>query len=319
MSFAAPLVLLALLALPLLGIWYAAEQHRRTRAALAFASERLTASVAPRRPGWRRHAPQARVALALAALIVAAARPRHTVTVPVRAATVMFANDVSDSMQATDVRPSRLVAAKRAATSFLNVVTPGIAAGSVEFARHATVLQSPTTAHGLTRAALATLRPGGGGTAIGDALGLALGAITTAPKVGGRRPPGAIILISDGVSNFGSDPILAALQAHRDGVRIYTVSIGTAHGTVRLPRGGREVTSAVPVDPGELRQIAAVSHGQAFRAADAAAVQRIYARLAKRLGQRRVQRGLIVPVAGAGLLLLGAGLALSLAWFGRLT
>ena len=231
----------------------------------------------------------------------------------------MFANDVSNSMNATDVQPSRLVAAKRAATSFLNRVTPSIAAGSIEFARHAIVLQSPTTDHRLTRTAIAQLEPGGGGTAIGDALELALGAVTSAPKVGGKRPPGAIILISDGASNVGTNPILAALQAHKQHVRIYTVSIGTSRGTIQLKRAGHDVTSAVPVDPAELHQIATVSHGQAFRAADAAAVQRIYARLAKRLGQRRVPRGLETEFAAAGLVLLCGGLALSLTWFGRLT
>lgn len=319
MSFAAPLVLLALLVLPLLGVWYAAEQERRSRAALGFASTKLTPSVAPRRPGWRRHVPYALLALALAAMIIAAARPRRTATVPVKAATVVFANDVSDSMRSDDVQPSRLVAAKRAATNFLRLVTPAIAAGSVEFARHAIMLQSPTTEHSLTRVAIAQIKPGGGGTAIGDALELALGAITSAPKVGGKRPPGAIILISDGASNVGANPILAAQHAHQHSVRIYTVSIGTSRGTIQLKRGGRDVTSAVPVDPTELRQIAAVSHGQAFRATDAATVRRIYARLAERLGERRVNRGLIVEFAGAGLALLCGGLGLSLAWFGRLS
>jgi Ca-activated chloride channel family protein len=318
-SFAAPLVLLALLALLPLGFWYAVEQRRRGNAALAFATKPLTASVAPNRPGWRRHAPYVLMALALAALIVAAARPRHRVTVPVKAATVMFANDVSDSMKATDVKPSRLVAAKRAATSFMNAATAAIQAGSIEFARHATLLQSPTPDHRLTRAAIAQLQPGGGGTAIGDALELALGAIETAPKVDGRRPPGAVILISDGASNVGANPVAVAQDARRRHVKIYTVSVGTPHGTILFNRGGHDVTSAVPVDPTELREIAQTSGGEAFRAPNGATVKRIYTGLARRLGERHVQRGLVAEFAGAGLVLLCGGLATSLLWFGRLT
>jgi Ca-activated chloride channel family protein len=312
-SFAAPLVL------PLLGAWYLREQDRRVHAARAFATEPLTPSVAPHRPGWRRHVPYALFALALAALIVAAARPRHNVSVPVKGATVMFANDVSDSMQATDVKPSRLGAAKRAALSFVNAVSPSIELGSIEFARDPVLLQPPTSDHQLTRAAIAGLAPGGGGTAIGEAILTALRAIATAPKIDGKHPPGAVILISDGTSNVGVSPIAVARAASQRHVKIYTVSIGTAAGTIKLKRGGRDVTSAVPVNPTELAQIAATSGGQAFRAIDSAAAQTIYSHLAKRLGQRRVSRGLVAVFAGAGLVLLCAGLAVSLLWFGRLT
>jgi Ca-activated chloride channel family protein len=318
-SFAAPLVLLALLVLPLLGAWYLGEQDRRRRAAVAFATEPLTPSVAPHRPGWRRHVPYALFALALAALIFAAARPRHTVTVPVKGGTVMFANDVSDSMQATDVKPSRLGAAKRAALSFVNAVSPSIELGSIEFARTPVLLQPPTSDHRLTRTAIAQLKPGGGGTAIGEALLTALREIAAAPKIDGKHPPGAVILISDGTSNVGVSPIAVARAARQRHVKIYTVSIGTTAGTIKVKRGGRDVTSAVPVNPSELGQIAATSGGQAFRAADSAAAQTIYSHLAKRLGHRRANRGLVAVFAGAGLVLLCAGLAASLLWFGRLT
>jgi len=318
-SFAAPLVLLALLVLPLLGAWYLVEQDRRGRAALAFATKPLTPSVAPHRPGWRRHVPYALFALTLAALIVAAARPRHSVTVPVKGATVVFANDVSDSMQATDVKPSRLRAAKRAALSFVNVVSPSIALGSIEFARTPVLLQPPTTDHRLTREAIAQIKAGGGGTAMGEAVETALSAIAEAPKVDGKRPPGAVILISDGASNVGVSPVAVARAARQRHVKIYTISIGTPSGRISIKRGSHYVASAVPVDPTELRAIAATSGGQAFRAADSAAVQTIYSHLAKRLGQRRVSRGLVAVFAGAGLALLCAGLAVSLLWFGRLT
>jgi Ca-activated chloride channel family protein len=124
MSFAAPLVLLALLALPLLITWYTGQQRRRAVAASAFVTPALTASVVPRRPRWRRHVPMLVFALAIAALIAAAARPQRSVAVPVTNGAIMLADDVSSSMRATDVSPSRLAAAEAAAKRFLAKV-PG--------------------------------------------------------------------------------------------------------------------------------------------------------------------------------------------------
>jgi Ca-activated chloride channel family protein len=318
-SFAAPLVLLALLVVLALGVWYVAEQERRVRASRAFATELLAPSVAPHRPGWRRHVPYALLGLALIALIVAAAKPQRTVTEPVKSATVMFVNDVSNSMKSTDVRPSRLVAAKRAASSFLNDVTPTIEVGSIEFARHVVILQSPTTDHQLTRTALAQIKPGGGGTAMGDALETGLNAVEDAPKIDGKRPPAAMILISDGAANVGVNPVTVAREARKRHVPIDTVSIGTPNGTIQVEHGGRSVTSAVPVDPTELREIAAASGGHAYRAPDSATVKAIYTNLAKQIGERRVQRQLDALFAGIALALLAAGIAVSLLWFGRLT
>ncbi len=318
MSFAAPLVLIGLLAVPVLCAWYVAEQRRRERAALAFATEPLTASVAPKRPGWRRHLPAALMGLALVMLIVAAAQPRYRATVPIKGATVMLANDISNSMKATDVRPSRLVAAKRAATSFLNGVTSQIQVGSIQFARQPTLLQSPTRNHRLTAAAIAGLKPGGGGTAIGETLELGLAAIKGAPKIDGKRPPGAIVVISDGTSNVGVSPLAVAAEAKKQHVPVYTISIGTVHGTIQIKRDGHTVTAAVPVNPTELGQIAAESGGHAYRAADSATVRTIYDRLAKKLGETHVQRSLIGVAIGLGLVLMAAAGALSLLWFGRL-
>jgi Ca-activated chloride channel family protein len=318
-SFAAPLVLIGLLVVPALCAWYLDEQRRRGEAASAFASVPLRQSVAPRRPGWRRHLPIALLGLALAMLIVAAARPRHAVTVPVKGATVMLANDVSNSMKSTDVQPSRLVAAKRAATSFVNGVTSQIQVGSIEFARKPTLLQSPTTDHRQTAAAIAGLKPGGGGTAIGEALELALDAIKSAPRIAGKHAPGAIVLISDGASNVGVSPLLVAQEAKKRHVPIYTVSIGTAHGTIQIERGGHSVTTPVPVDPTELHEIAVESGGQPYRAADSATVHEIYERLAKKLGETHVQRSLTGFAIGIALALIALAGGLSLLWFGRLT
>lgn len=318
MSFAAPLVLLGLLAIPALVAWYALEQRQRSRAAAAFVTRPLTASVAPSAPGLRRHVPYAIAALALALLIVAAARPQHRVTVPVKGATVMLANDISDSMTSTDVQPTRLVAAQKAAITFTDKVPPSIAIGSIQFARRTTLLQSPTTDHQLVRTAIAGLKPGGGGTAMGQAIQTALAAIRTAPKVAGKRPPGAIVLLSDGGSNVGVDPVAAAQQAKQQHVKIYTVAIGTAGGTMLAHQDGRTVTTPVPVAPATLEQVAQTSGGRFFPAPDAARASAIYADLAVQLGHKRVEKGLIAIVAGAGLVVLLLAGAASLRWFGRL-
>jgi Ca-activated chloride channel family protein len=310
--------LLGLVALPALAVLYVLEQRRRAKAMSAFVATPLLASVAPRRPGWRRHAPYVLLALGLAALILAAARPRHAILKPVKGATVMLVNDISASMTATDVKPSRLGAAKRAATYFLSRVTTATQVGSIEFARRPVLLQSPSTDHALTRAAIASLKPGGGGTAMGNALGIALTQIRTAPKVDHKRPPGSVLLISDGAANIGVNPVMVAAQAKHQHVRIFTVSVGTANGVAKIPHRNGEVTTRVPVDPTELGQIAQASGGRAYRAPDSATLRTIYSALAKTLSHRRMQQQITGFVAGAGLLLVALGAGLSLLWFARL-
>jgi Ca-activated chloride channel homolog len=317
-SFAAPLVLLGLIALPAAAVVYVAEQRRRTRAMSAFVSSALLASVAPRRPGWRRHAPYALLGLGLLLLILAAARPQRGIERPLKGATVMLVNDTSASMTSTDVKPSRLGAAKRAATSFLTRVSPSTQVGSIAFARHVLLLQSPTTDHSLTRSAIAGIKPGGGGTAMGDALVVALHSISAAPKVNGKRPPGSVILISDGAANTGVNPVSVAAQAKHEKIRVFTISIGTAHGHAAIPHRTGSVQTAVPVDPTELGQIAAASGGRAYRAPNSATLSAIYTSLAKVLGHRRVQQLLTGFFAGAGLVLVALGAGLSLLWFARL-
>jgi len=317
MSFASPLVLLALLAIPLLIGWYIGQQRRRVRAASAFVAPALTASVAPRSPGWRRHGPMLMFVLALAVLIIAAARPQRSVAVPVTNGAIMLANDVSGSMRATDVAPSRLGAAERAAKRFLATIPSTVQVGLIEFARAPVVLQSPTTDHALTSAAFAQLRTSGG-TAIGEAILAAVQALRSVPLVAGKRPPGAIVMISDGGSNFGTDPLAAARQARALHIPIYTVAVGTPHGTIEFKLGHRTVTSAVPVSPQQLAQIASVSGGRAFTASDASGLTAVYTRLAADLGRKHVERQLTEGFAGGGLVLLLVGSALSLRWFGRL-
>ncbi len=317
MSFLDPAFLIALLAIPLLIKWYSSQQRGRAKAAAAFASPALSASVAPRRPRWRRHLPMLAFAVALAVLIIAAARPARTVAVPIDTASIMLANDTSGSMAAADVAPTRLAAAEKAASRFLTKVPDSVRVGLLEFNTRVTVLQSPTTDHALVTSALAQLRVTGG-TAIGDAIRTALRTLAHVPRQGGKRPPGAIVLLSDGASDVGSDPITAAQQAAAEHIPIYTVELGTPNGTVTEKRGNETVTVPVPPNPQQLAEIARVSHGQAFTATDANGLDTVYERLGAELGHKKVRHEMTASFAGGGLVLLLLGSAASLAWFGRL-
>jgi Ca-activated chloride channel family protein len=180
------------------------------------------------------------------------------------------------------------------------------------------VLQSPSTNHALTATALGQLPQTRGGTAVGVAIQTALHELASVPKVLGKRPPGAIVLISDGASNVGPGPIAVARQAAQQHIPIFTVSIGTPKGTIQIKRGSRTVTTPVPVSGEQLAQIAAASKGQAFKATDAAGVNKAYAHLAAHLGRKQVKQEITTSFAGAALVLLILGGALSLRWFGRL-
>ncbi|HUA47047.1 MAG TPA: VWA domain-containing protein [Solirubrobacteraceae bacterium] len=317
MSFVHPAVLIALVAIPFLVKWYAGHQRRRAQAASAFVTPALTASVSPRRPGWRRHVPMLAFLLALAVLIVAAARPQRTLAQTVDTGSIMLANDTSGSMAATDVAPSRLVAAERAANRFLASVPGSVRVGLLEFNTKVTLLQSPTTDHALVHSALAQLHVTGG-TAIGDALRTALRTLAAVPREGGKQPPAAIVLLSDGASDVGSDPLTAAQQAAAAHIPVYTVELGTPNGTVTEKRGTRTVTVPVPPNPQQLGEIARISHGEAFTATDAKGLDTVYERLGAELGHKKVKHDMTASFAGGGLALLLLGGVVSLAWFGRL-
>ena len=320
MSFGTPLILLALLVVPFAIARYLAGERARRKRAQAFASPRMMPSVAPAQPRWRRHVPLVLYGLALAILIIAAARPRATVAVPVEQATVMLVTDVSGSMESTDVKPSRLSAARDAAATFVKGVPSGVRIGVMAFNQHPRTLQPPTADRGAVNAALAQLASSGG-TATGDALDSALTVLQRQPGVNGRRPPAAIVLLSDGKSTQGKDPRAVAAAAARLRIPIYTVALGTSSGTIRVPRpggaGGFE-TRQVPPDPVTLRQVALASRGQAYSAEDADQLSTVYHRLGSQLGTRNAKREITAGFVGGAALLLAAAAALSLRWFGRL-
>ncbi|MGI8749563.1 MAG: VWA domain-containing protein [Thermoleophilaceae bacterium] len=317
MSFGAPIFLVALVAVALAAIAYlVAERHRR-RGEAAFAAPAVMPSVVRRRPGWRRHAPIALYGLALAGLVVALAQPQKTVAVPDGRAAVMLTTDQSSSMAATDVRPSRLAAARKAARRFLKDVPGEVKVGSVGFDDRVRQIESPRTARAPVRRAIDALAAGGG-TATGEAIAASLRSLGRARGPRGRYPA-AIVLLSDGFSTSGRDPIEAAREARRKGVRIYTVSVGTERGTIEVPRRrGGTITRRVPPDSASLREIARVTRARAYRAGDEVKLDAVYRDLGDRVDTRKEKRQVTSAFAGGALLLLGAGGAMSLAFFGRL-
>ena len=317
MSFASPWLLLGLLAIPLIVAGYVLSERRRRGQAAAFASAPVMPSVAPAQPGWRRHAPLALFALALTALLAALARPERSVAVPVEQASVVLATDHSGSMQATDVEPNRLIAAREAALTFLDKVPDDVRVGAVAFDHRARAISGPTTDRTRVRAGITTLRSTGG-TATGEALQTALAMLRTQKGADGKQVPAAIVLLSDGKSTHGREPLPVANEAKRLGIPIYTVALGTQQGTIPVPAaGGGTRAQPVPPDVETLRRIAEQSGGEAFSTADAEELATVYEKLGSKVAMREEQREMTAGFAGGALILLVAGTMLSLHWFRR--
>jgi Ca-activated chloride channel homolog len=318
MSFGQPLYLLALLLVPLGVVAYLRHERDRQAAAAAFAAPALQAAVVPRAPGWRRHAPIVAFALAMAVLILALAKPQATVAVAVERASIMLTTDFSGSMQATDVPPSRLQAARDAAFRFLDEVPAAVRVGLVAFNQSARLVESPTIDRAAVRGAIAALRPTGG-TATGEALAVSLGALGRETGSDGIRPPSAIILLSDGASVRGRPPQQLARRAKDLKIPIYTVTLGTPAGTIRVRRSnGTVATRPVPPDPVESRQVAEISGGRAYTADTAKNLSAVYEALGSRIGYREERREITAAFTGGALALVAGGALLSLHWFRRL-
>jgi Ca-activated chloride channel homolog len=311
MTFATPWLLLGLLLIPLLVVAYGAGERRRRRAAAGFAATPTRASVVPRGPGWRRHAPLVLAGLAMAGLVVALARPQVTQAVPAEQASIVLTMDHSGSMQATDVAPSRLVAARAAGEAFLASVPAKVRVGGIVFDHRTEVVSDPTTDRAGLRSALRDAMVPSGGTATGDALAASLDMLDAQRGAGGKRAPGAIVLLSDGTSTSGRDPIAVAEEAARRGVPVYTVALGTPDGT--LPDG-----KPVPPDTAAMQEVAERSGGEAFTADDADGLSAVYERLGSQVAMKEEEREVTGAFAGGAMALLLAGGALSLRWFRRL-
>jgi Ca-activated chloride channel family protein len=326
MSFGAPILLAALVAVPVALVAYALSRRRTRRYAVRFTGTPTLAALVDPVPVWRRHLPAALFALALAALILALARPHASVAVPVEQASVLLVTDVSGSMRATDVEPSRLDAAKSAALGFLDELPAEVQVGAIAFSQFPHTLERP----GEDRAAVRELIEGlqaDGGTATGEALARGLELLgprgadpggAGRPEPGRRgprdRPPAAILLLSDGETTTGRDPVPVAREAGRLRVPVYTVALGTGAGVISTPSG----TLPVPPDPETMRRIARLSGGRAFTAEDAGSLDAVYERLGSELATKRERREITAAFAAGGLLLMLSAAGASLRSVGRL-
>jgi Ca-activated chloride channel homolog len=322
MSFREPAILGGLILVPLAVLVYLALQRRRGREAKAFGNPALLPNLVTARPGWRRHLPPALVLVALAALVVALARPERTVAAPERAATVVMITDISGSMNATDVEPDRITAARRAAATLTDKLPETFRLGLVTFSDRAEQRVSPTTDRAPVRAALERLTAVGG-TAMGLGLERGLQAART-PVVdqtgtGTRRLPAVLVLLSDGKDTQGGvDPLEVARRARAVHVPIYAIALGTPDGEVEVQDSfGITQRIRVPPDVATLREIARISRGRFFSVADADKLESIYSNLGTRLSSREEKREVTVAFAGGALALLLLGGGLSLSWFGR--
>jgi Ca-activated chloride channel family protein len=311
MTFADPYLLAALIVVPLALIVYVALARRSRKTMRAAANPALWPNLMPRRPGWRRHVAPALVLLALTLLVVGAARPQANLPSDQKETTVVMVVDTSNSMKATDVSPSRIAAARTAARIMIKSLPANAKIGLVAFARDVRVLLAPTDDRAAVNASLNRLSLSGG-TALGPAIDRAVVSLRASHSAAKGR---AIVVISDGKSTEGTRrPLAAAQAAKKAGVRVFTVSLGTANGTVKEGT----TTVKVPPDPTTLKKVATATGARFFRATDAKSLNNAYRDIGSAVKPQHKKRDISFAfVAGAGVLILG-GSMLSLAWFRRL-
>lgn len=312
MSFGSPIWLLALALVPLALAAQVFSRRRARRYAVRFPATATLLLAAAAVPAWRRHLPAVLALAALASLAVATAQPRTTARVAIQKASIVLVTDHSGSMQATDVEPTRLTAAQRAAHALIDQLPSAVRVGAVAFAATPDAVQAPTTDHDVARGVIDGQVPNGA-TATGDALQVAIDML----RQGNKRPPAAIVLLSDGTTTTGRDPIAVAQEARRQRVPIYTVALGTSDATVPNPDPYGLPLLAAP-DPETLRRISQISRAQAFTAADSSRLSSIYKALGSQLGSRTEKREITVGFAIGGLVLLLAAAASSVRFTGRL-
>ena len=316
---------LILLALPLaLMLGYLVLQARRRRYALRFTTVDLLDEVAPDRPGWRRHLTALGLMIAVVGATVAFARPVVAGETSESTRLVVLAIDTSISMEAEDVAPSRVDAARAAAGAFLDTVPEGVAVGVVGFDGVARQLITPTTKLDAVRRVIdGAVQRGqlGEGTAIGEAVFLGIDAIESAEPMetaegeSAGTAVGTIVLLSDGETTMGRTNDEAATAARAAGIPVHTIAFGTDAGTVLDPLG---VSVPVPVNEQALEELARQTDGQALTAATAEQLDQVYEDLGRSVQVEKEQVEVGDLFAGAALALLSlAGLG-SLLWFGRL-
>ena len=335
MSFLWPSMLYTLVLIPVLVWLYVRLQYRRRRLVTQFGSLWSQGTVSAPASSWRRHVPPVFFAFGLAVLLFSLARPEAVVSLPRVEGTVILAFDVSDSMAATDIQPSRLEAAKAAASQFVEQQPLSMQTGIVAFSDSSFSVQLPTNDQSALLAAINRLEPERG-TSLATGIFSALNTIanlnalpapqyysnatpqptpTPTPVPSGTYAPAAIVLLTDGENNIAPDPLVAAQRAAERGVRIYTVGLGSPSGADLQVEG---FTIHTQLDEGLLKQIAATTGGTYYNAQNAQDLLKVYDNLEKRLIVKPQKTEITSILAGAGIFILLLGSAFSLLWFGRL-
>jgi Ca-activated chloride channel family protein len=308
MDFAAPALLVGLALVPVALAAYVVAQRRRRRYAVRYTNVDVLAAVAAR-AGWTRHLPALLALLALAALLIALARPQRTVAAEVQAATVVMVTDTSGSMRKTDIAPDRLSAAKKAAHALADKLPRDFRLGLISFGTHVSQLVEPTTDKARINVAIDALQISGR-TALGDGLQRGIDAarapVTEAGTGLPQRLPAAIVLLSDGASTVGQDPLTVARRARSLKIPVYTVALGAGTGA-GVQRGAET-----------LQEISRDTRGRFYQASDAQRLTEIYRALGTRFSTRKEKQEVTSAFAGGGLVLLLAGMVAAMARGGRL-
>lgn len=319
MDYLEPARLWFLLGVAALTAAYVLMQRHRRQYAVRFTNLALLDQVAPKRPGWRRHAPALAFILALAALVLAFARPTHEGKVPRERATIIMAIDTSVSMEATDVPPTRIKAAQDAAKSFLQTVPEKVNVGLVSFNGTTKLDVAPTTDRQRVELAIDSLTLGPR-TAIGEAIFASLDAIRSfgsQTQTQNEEPvPASIVLMSDGETTIGRSNEEASAAARQQGVPVTTIAFGTDHGEIILPESPNPIQ--VAVNRTALRDIANATGGSYYSAATEEQLASVYSKIGSSIGYEQKQLEITSWFIGASLLAMMATAGMSLAWFSRL-
>jgi Ca-activated chloride channel family protein len=330
MTFIWPIMLLSLAAIPLAAWLYLRLERRRRLAAAQLGDLGLWRGPQGRQAGARRHIPPALFLLGLAITLFALARPQMAVSLPRQEGTVILAFDVSGSMGADDIQPTRMEAARAAAASFVEHQPRSIRLGVVAFSDSGIAVQTPTDDREAVLAAIGRLSPQRG-TSLGQGILAALATLaagderperlysnltaTPAAAPVRQRTSAAIVLLTDGENNESPDPLAVAEAAAEQGIRIYTVGVGSSAGAT-LKLDGFSVHTQL--NERMLQDIAKITEGSYFSAASQQDLQTIYESLDLQFVIRPEQMEITALLAGASMLCLLVGGALSLVWFGRM-
>jgi Ca-activated chloride channel homolog len=320
-TFAAPGLLVLLVLVPLAAAAYLVHDGMRDRRAAAWASPALLPNMVGRPPAWRRHLPFALLLAGLSLLLVGFARPKATHTVKENQATLVVVLDVSGSMAANDARPTRLAQAMAVVAELVEHLPKGYRVALETFSDHSDVVAPPDTDLARIRAALAAAHTGPQGTALGQAVFHAVQVARRVPEEkAGKRPPAAIVVISDGGATAGRvSPQQAAARAANAKVPIYGVLVGSPNGIVHQAlKGGFTEQIEVPAQPVALQYFARTTGGRYFQAPETFQTRAVFANLGSRAGTRRATIEITAAAAGGGIAFMLAGAALSGLWFRRL-